>query len=110
MTKTSETVRVPEPAANQNREYAGYTPDILIAMLAELNDPNFYWYCGRHCHSAGIGHRRNDLPDHGTRLVEAAAVFRRYGVRVRISRYNGRAESLTVYGPKRGGSEGLYSA
>lgn len=100
------------PAANFNRASAGYCPDVLLAMLASLPGADgFYTYSGNRTADTVIGHRDNHLGDYHDAMIRGAATrLRGYGLRVRVARQNGKADRLTVYGPKQGGSDGRYSA
>ncbi len=109
----SGAVLLDEPSANFNRASAGYTWDILLAMVAPVAAGNgFYADCGNHSSDTVIGHRDNHKKDfHAGQLKVAAKALRAYGLRVRISPRRGcLSRYLTVYGPKCGGKEGRYSA
>ncbi len=97
-------------SANFNRASAGYTCDTLLAMLAGLSVEGFYTYPGNASHATVIGHRDNHCDYHAAAITAAAKRLRSYGLRLRVSRSGGRADFLTVYGPKSGGSAGRYSA
>ena len=108
-TPTATTTDATEPSANFNRASAGYTWDMLITMIAGIAD-GFYTYSGNASHLTTIGHRDNHKPaEHAAHLEAAARIFKRYGIKVRRNRIDGRLDSLTVIGPKRGGSPGRYS-
>lgn len=97
------------PAANFNRASAGYSNDVLLAMLASLPEAEGFW-CepGNRTADTVIGHRDNHLGEYHTAMIRGAATrLRGYGLRVRVARG---ASHLTVYGPKQGGSDGRYSA
>lgn len=97
------------PAANFNRASAGYCDDVLVAMLASLpGAEGFYTYSANRAADTVIAHRDNHLGEYHEAMIRGAARrLRGYGLRVRVARG---AESLTVYGPKTGGSDGRYSA
>lgn len=71
----------------------------------------FYAAPGRRSDLTILGHRENRDPVNLSALLDAAAArLKSYGVSTRRSREDGRTVSITVLGPKRGGSEQRYSA
>jgi hypothetical protein len=78
-------------------------------MLACV-EGEFYVDCAGSSSKAHVGERRNDKPEHGAKILAAAARFRSLGVKVRVFKWNGKPDYLHVYGPKQGGAAGRYSA
>lgn len=76
----------------------GYSSDVILAMVSHIA-PGF-WCEATAPNRLDLGQRDNHLPDHGAKLEAAAAVLRRYGVRVRRVRWDGQLRVLTVYGPR----------
>lgn len=93
--------------ANGNRASAGYSWDILTPFLGE----GFYLCSGRQSHITTIGHRDNrDRSVHAEYLTQAADRLRSAGFKVRLDkRKAGGLDSISVIGPKAGGSNGSYS-